>query len=235
MIIADTKSFEAVMGGALDRLVNLFGTKEKAAQMAIAKSLGAGATVVARAAKSAAPKGKRTSKGGKKTYGKTGLLKKAIKAKSGVSKKGKAFAVVGPSRDVKEDVKRGRNKSQLARPSNYAHLVEFGFNAHHRVPLITGRRHEAYVKKGVLWKPSDLARYVKKRGVAHSNFLAGKMLRYRKFMASSGQGSTRVAAQPFMSIAYASTKAAAGEAIMARYAKELEKLLAKLAKAAKKK
>ena len=234
MIIADTKSFEAVMGGALDRLVNLFGTKEKAAQMAIAKSLGAGATVVARAAKSAAPKGKRTSKGGKKTYGKTGLLKKAIKAKSGVSKKGKAFAVVGPSKDVKEDVKRGRGNEQ-ARPSQYAHLVEFGFNAHHRVPLITGRRHEAYVKKGVLWKPSDLARYVRKRGVAHSNFLAGKMLRYRKFMGGAGQGSTRVAARPFMAKAYASTKAAAGEAIMARYAKELEKILAKLAKAAKKK
>lgn len=234
MIIADTKSFEAVMGGALDRLVNLFGTKEKAAQMAIAKSLGAGATVIARAAKSAAPKGKRTAKGGKKTYGKTGLLKKAIKAKSGVSKKGKAFAVVGPSKDVKEDVKRGRGQ-QKARPSNYAHLVEFGFNAHHRVPLVTGRQQENIVKKGVLWKASDLAKYTKKSGIVSANLTTGKLLRQFKFMRGAGQGTTRVAARPFMAKAYASTKAAAGEAIMARYAKELEKLLAKLAKAAKKK
>ena len=229
MIIADAKAFVS----ELEKLRGL-GVKEKSAQMAIARSLGAGATIIARASRSVAPKGVRANGAGGKTYGKTGLLKKSIKAKNGVSKKGNAFAVVGPSRDVMADVTRGRGQ-QKARPSNYAHLVEFGFNAHHRVPLITGRRHEAYVKKGVLWKPSDLARYVRKRGVAHSNFLAGKMLRYRKFMASSGQGSTRVAARPFMSKGYASSQAAAGETIVSRYAKEYEKLLLKLAKAAKKK
>jgi len=234
MIIADTKTFEAMMGGALDRLVNLFGAKNKAAQMAIAKSLGAGAAVIARAAKSAAPKGKRTSKGGTKTYGKTGLLKKAIKAKSGVSKRGKAFAVVGPSKDVMEEAKRGRGK-QRARPSQYAHLVEFGFNAHSRVPSVKGRQQENIVKKGVLWKPSDLAKYTKKRGIVSANLSAGMKQRQMKFMASAGQKTTRVAARPYMAKAYASTKAAAGEAIMSRFTKELEKLFLKVAKGAKKK
>jgi len=234
MITADTKQLEIDLAGALMRLRSTVEVKEKTAQMLIAKSLGAGGAIIARAAKSAAPKGKRTSKGGTKTYGKTGLLKKAIKAKYGLNKKGKAFSVVGVNRNVMEDAKRGRGKER-ARPSQYAHLVEFGFSAHHRVPLITGRRHESYVKKGVLWKPSDLARYVAKRGVAHSNFLAGKAMRQQKFMASAGQGATRVAARPFMAKGYRTAQAAAGDAIVARYAKEFEKLLAKLAKGAKKK
>ena len=229
MIIAGTKGFAA----ELTKLRGL-GLKEKSAQMAIARALGAGATIIARASKSAAPKGARANGAGGKTYGKTGLLKKSIKAKSGVSKKGTAFAVVGPSRDVMADVTRGRGQ-QRARPSNYAHLVEFGFNAHSRVPLVTGRQQENIVKKGVLWKASDLAKYTKKRGIVSANLTTGKLLRQFKFMRGAGQSTTRVAARPFMAKAYASTKAAAGEAIVARYAKEFEKLLAKLAKGAKKK
>jgi len=229
MIIAGTKGFAA----ELTKLRGL-GLKEKSAQMAIARALGAGATIIARASKSAAPKGARANGAGGKTYGKTGLLKKSIKAKNGVSKKGTAFAVVGPSRDVMADVTRGRGQ-QRARPSNYAHLVEFGFNAHSRVPLVTGRQQENIVKKGVLWKASDLAKYTKKRGIVSANLTTGKLLRQFKFMRGAGQSTTRVAARPFMAKAYASTKAAAGEAIVARYAKEFEKLLAKLAKGAKKK
>ena len=229
MIIADAKAFVS----ELQKLRGL-GVKEKSAQMAIARSLGAGATIIARASRSVAPKGVRANGAGGKTYGKTGLLKKSIKAKNGVSKKGNAFAVVGPSRDVMADVTRGRGQ-QKARPSNYAHLVEFGFNAHHRVPLVTGRQHENIVKKGVLWKASDLAKYTKKSGIVSANLTTGKLLRQFKFMRGAGQGTTRVAARPFMSKGYASSQAAAGEAIVSRYAKEYEKLLSKLAKGAKKK
>ena len=229
MIIASPKAFVS----ELEKLRGL-GVKEKSAQMAIARSLGAGATIIARASRSVAPKGVRANGAGGKTYGKTGLLKKSIKAKSGVSKKGTAFSVVGPSRDVMADVTRGRGQ-QRARPSNYAHLVEFGFSAHSRVPLVTGRQQENIVKKGVLWKASDLAKYTKKRGIVSANLTKGKLLRQFRFMRGAGQGTTRVAARPFMSKGYASSQAAAGEAIVSRYAKEYEKLLLKLAKGAKKK
>jgi hypothetical protein len=66
-------------------------------------------------------------------------LKKSFIVKHGVTKKGVPYALVGPSRSVKEDVKRGR-KTIKKWPVKYAHLVEYGFLARARKAGIRKRQ-----------------------------------------------------------------------------------------------
>lgn len=208
--------------------------KDKQFANAASIALAAGGRIVAQKAKSFAPKGGRSKKGQTKTYGKSGLLKKSLAVKKGVGKTGRPYSVVGPSANVSEQVRRGK-KSTTQKPSNYSHLVEYGFKAHHRVPLVAGRTHQSIVKKGVLWQGSDLEKYVKKHQVQMASLSKGKARRAAYFMASKGQGSTTVPGQHFMQKAYDSAKGSIGPAIVIKLQAETEKAIKRLAAQAQRK
>lgn len=227
MIKADVRGFDASIKNGITNLSQVL-TKDKQFLKAEANSLGAGAKAVATKAKSLAPKGGRSKKGQTKTYGKAGLLKKAIKVRSGVSKQNAPFAVVGPSRSVQETTRRGQ-KSVMQKPSNYAHLVEFGFKAKARVPLVSGRTGESIVKKGVIWKGSDLEKYMTKQNIVKSSLNKGKLARVNAFM-PKGQKSVTVPGQKFMERAYSSSKGSIGPLIVERLKTETEKAIARIAK-----
>jgi hypothetical protein len=227
MIKANVQKFNEEMKAGIDRLGSVI-VKDKQFARAQANGLGAGAKIVAAKAKSLAPKGGKTKKGMTKTYGKTGLLKKSIKSRNGVSRKGAPFAVVGPSRSVGESVRRGKS-TVMQRPSNYAHLVEFGFKAHSRVPLVTGRQHESIVKKGVLWVSSDLDKYMKKNKIKQADLTAKQLASVDRFR-STGQKSTTVPGQFFMERAWSASKGSIGEVIVERLKIETEKAIAKIEK-----
>jgi hypothetical protein len=227
MIKANVQKFDTEMKAGIDRLASVV-VKDKQFAKAQANSLGAGAKAIAAKAKTLAPKGGRSKKGQAKTYGKSGLLKKSIKSRNGVSKKGVPFAVVGPSRSVGESVRRGKS-TIMQRPSNYAHLVEFGFKAHARVPLVTGRQHESIVKKGVLWRGSDLDRYMRKNKIKQADLSAKKLAQVDRFKAS-GQKSTTVPGQHFMERAYSASKGSIGPLIVERLSMETQKAIAKIQK-----
>jgi hypothetical protein len=227
MIKANVQKFDTEMKAGIDHLSSVI-VKDKAFAKAQANSLGAGAKAIAAKAKTLAPKGGRSKKGQAKTYGKSGLLKKSIKSRNGVSKKGVPFAVVGPSRAVGESVRRGKS-TIMQRPSNYAHLVEFGFKAHARVPLVSGRQHESIVKKGVLWRGSDLDRYMRKNKIKQADLSAKKLAQVDRFKAS-GQKSTTVPGQHFMERAYSASKGSIGPLIVERLSMETQKAIAKIQK-----
>jgi len=227
MIKANVQKFNDEMKAGIDRLATVV-VKDKQFAKAQANGLGAGAKIVAAKAKSLAPKGGKTKKGQAKNYGKSGLLKKSIKSRNGVTKKGAPFAVVGPSRSVGESVRRGKS-TIMQRPSNYAHLVEFGFKAHARVPLVTGRQHESIVKKGVVWRGSDLDRYMRKNKIKQADLSAKKLAQVNRFKAS-GQKSTTVPGKHFMEQAWSASKGSIGEVIIERLKIETEKAIAKIEK-----
>jgi hypothetical protein len=83
--------------------------------------------------------------------------------------------------------------------------VEFGFNAHARVPLVQGRNHEKFVKKGVLWKGSTLEEYISKKNIDKAKLSKGKAFRTATFIKSTGQKFTRVAGQKIVERAYQSS------------------------------
>jgi len=193
-----------------------FGEILKAAdtKKALAGALYQGGKLIASAAKKLAPKGGRKVKGSQKTYGKSGLLRRSYTTRKGVSQKGagEPYAIVGPSRTLKETVRRGKRNMDV-KPSNYAHLVEFGFNAHHRVPLVSGRNHESLVKKGVLWQGSTLQKYMKRKEIDMTKLSQGKQIRAKAFLGSAGQGMSRVPPQHIVQRAYQQTMSAAAQAI----------------------
>lgn len=232
MIKVNSSRLASDIEKGLQGLRGLVKDKQFAAAASIA--LAAGGRIVAQKAKSFAPKGGRSKKGQTKTYGKSGLLRKSLAVKKGVGKTGRPYSVVGPSANVSESVRRGR-KSVTQRPSNYSHLVEHGFRAHHRVPLVSGRNHESIVKKGVLWKGSDLEKYVKRHQVQMASLTQGKARRAARFMAGSGQGSTTVPGQHFMQKAYDSAKGSIGSAIVIKLQAETEKAIKRLAAQAQRK
>lgn len=227
MIKANVQKFDAEMKAGIDHLSSVI-VKDKAFAKAQANSLGAGAKAIAAKAKTLAPKGGKSKKGQAKTYGKSGLLKKSIKSRNGVSKKGVPFAVVGPSRAVGESVRRGR-KSVMQKPSNYAHLIEFGFKAHARVPLVSGRQNETFVKRGVLWKGSDLTKYMEKNKIQKTALNKGTLARVQAFL-PTGQKSVLVPGQHFMERAYAASKGSIGPLIVDRLSMETQKAIAKIQK-----
>jgi len=227
VIKANVQKFNAEMKAGIDHLSSVI-VKDKAFAKAQANSLGAGARAIAAKAKTLAPKGGKSKKGQAKVYGKSGLLKKSIKSRNGVSKKGIPFAVVGPSRAVGESVRRGR-KSIQQKPSNYAHLVEFGFKAHARVPLVSGRTHQDIVKRGVVWKGSDLTKYMEKHAIQKSALNKGKLSRVDAFM-PVGQKTTQVPGQRFMERAWSASRGSIGPLIVERLALEAKKAIAKIEK-----
>ena len=179
---------------------------EKDTKKGIASALYQGGKIIASRARQLAPKAARRKKKSRKAYGRTGLLRRSYTTKKGVTKKGagQPFAVVGPSKTLKKDIQRG-SKTVTIKPSNYAHLVEFGFNVHARVPLVKGRNHERFVKKGVLWKSSTLEEYINKKTIDKSKLSKGKAFRTAAFIKSTGQKSTRVAGQKIVERAYQSS------------------------------
>lgn len=199
--------------------------KDKEAKKAIAGALHQGAKIIVKQARSFAPKAGRKKRGQTKNYGKTGLLKRSYTSKKGVSKKGKGepYAVVGPSKKITDNIKRGRRIVKVY-PSNYAHLVEFGFNVHHRVPGVSGRNHEKYVKKGVLWKSSDLEKYIADKKHIYG---AWQKKRVAKFLVGSGQGTSTVAGQHIVKRAYDSTRQAVATKITSSMAEEFAKAIQK--------
>lgn len=113
--------------------------KGRVAAQAIGRALGGGLRPLLKAVKRGVPKKKRKGKRRKHIEARTGLLKKSFIVKHGVTKKGVPYALVGPSRSVKEDVKRGR-KTIKKWPVKYAHLVEYGFLARARKAGIRRRQ-----------------------------------------------------------------------------------------------
>ena len=113
--------------------------KGRLAAQAIGRALGGGLRPLLKAVKRGVPKKKRKGKRRKHIEPRTGLLKKSFIVKHGVTKKGVPYALVGPSRAVKEDVKRGR-KTIKKWPVKYAHLVEYGFLARARKAGIRKRQ-----------------------------------------------------------------------------------------------
>ena len=113
--------------------------KGRLAAQAIGRALGGGLRPLLKAVKRGVPKKKRKGKRRKHIEARTGLLKKSFIVKHGVTKKGVPYALVGPSRSVKEDVKRGR-KTIKKWPVKYAHLVEYGFLARARKAGIRKRQ-----------------------------------------------------------------------------------------------
>ena len=113
--------------------------KGRLAAQAIGRALGGGLRPLLKAVKRGVPKKKRKGKRRKHIEPRTGLLKKSFIVKHGVTKKGVPYALVGPSRSVKEDVKRGR-KTIKKWPVKYAHLVEYGFLARARKAGIRRRQ-----------------------------------------------------------------------------------------------
>lgn len=197
---------------------------EKETKNGIASALYKGGKIIASKARQLAPKAARKKKGSRKKYGATGLLRRSYTTKKGVSKKGtgQPFAVVGPSRTLKKDIVRGL-KTVTVKPSNYAHLVEFGFNAHSRVPVVQGRNHEKIVKKGVLWIGSDLEKYIKQKAIDTANFSKGKTKRHKAFVTGTGQKSTRVPGQHIVQRAYQSSLAEVRSIILANVGIEIDK------------
>jgi len=195
---------------------------------ALAGALYQGGKLIASAAKKLAPKGGRKVKGAAKTQGKTGLLRRSYTTRKGVSKRGTGdpYAIVGPSRTLKEMVRRGKRNMEV-KPSNYAHLVEFGFNAHHRVPLVTGRNHESLVKKGVLWQGSTLEKYMKRKNLELSKLSQGKQIRAKAFIGSAGQGSSRVPPQHIVQRAYQQTISAVTQVITESIGIQMDKAIEK--------
>jgi hypothetical protein len=93
------------------------------------RAVGAGARVVAKAAKPLAPR--RAAHGG--------TLKRSLGSKAGKGRRGKtiAFAVVGPRKSVERTIPRGRKAVRVV-PFFYAHLAEKGTRPH---GLGGGRKH----------------------------------------------------------------------------------------------
>ena len=118
--------------------------KARAAVAALGRALGGGLRPMLAAAKRGVPKKRRKTKKRKWFEPRTGLLKKSLVVKHGVTKKGAPFAIVGPSRKTNKDIARGPGKDGPPkpvnkRPSNYAHLVEYGFMAKARKAGQLGR------------------------------------------------------------------------------------------------
>ena len=128
-----------------------FGEILKAAdtKKALAGALYQGGKLIASAAKKLAPKGGRKVKGSQKTYGKSGLLRRSYTTRKGVSQKGagEPYAIVGPSRTLKETVRRGKRNMDV-KPSNYAHLVEFGRQTAMCIDKIAMRRRISAWRRG---------------------------------------------------------------------------------------
>jgi len=121
--------------------------KARAAVAALGRALGGGLRPMLAAAKRGVPKKKRKTKKRKWFEARTGLLKKSFVVKHGATKKGAPYAMVGPSRKVKEPVTRGR-KTIKKWPSKYAHLVEYGFMAKARKAGQIGRKKSKTSKTG---------------------------------------------------------------------------------------
>ena len=113
--------------------------KGRLAAQAIGRALGGGLRPLLKAVKRGVPKKKRKGKRRKHIEARTGLLKKSFIVKHGVTKKGVPYALVGPSRAVKESITRGR-KTIKKWPVKYAHLVEYGFLARARKAGIRRRQ-----------------------------------------------------------------------------------------------
>ena len=224
MITVKVAQMQAEIAADIARFQNLI--KASDTKKGIAGALYQGGKQIAQAARQLAPKAGRKKKGSQRTSGKTGLLRRSYTTKKGVSKKGagEPFAVVGPSRTIAENVIRGRHTVSV-KPSNYAHLVEFGFNAHHRVPLVKGRNHERLAKKGVLWQPSTLEKYMKLKNLEMQKLSKGKKIRAQAFMGSSGQGTSRVPPQHILQRAYQQTIGAATKTIMESLGVEMDKVI----------
>ena len=122
--------------------------KARAAVAALGRALGGGLRPMLAAAKRGVPKKKRKTKKRKWFEARTGLLKKSLVVKHGVTKKGAPFAIVGPSRKIKESGYRGGGEKSLKRPSHYAHLVEYGFMAKARKAGQIGRKKSTTSKTG---------------------------------------------------------------------------------------
>ena len=122
--------------------------KARAAVAALGRALGGGLRPMLAAAKRGVPKKKRKTKKRKWFEARTGLLKKSLVVKHGVTKKGAPFAIVGPSRKVKEPGYRNGGEKSLKRPSHYAHLVEYGFMAKARKAGQIGRKKSKTSKVG---------------------------------------------------------------------------------------
>ena len=228
MITVDQKSINEEIRRGLSALRTV--VKDVPAARAMATALEAGGKVIAAKARTLAPKRGRLKRGSKtKTYGKTGLLRKSIKTKKGITKKGNVpFCAIGPSKSVKEIVQRGKKQVEQ-RPAYYSHLVEYGFKAHHRVPLVTGRQHETIVKKGILWQGRDLEKYMKKTGLKKDMLTKGKAFRTAAFIASKkGQGSSSVAGKHFMQKASDQGSAASVPPIVQRLTVEMAKILKRI-------
>ena len=115
-------------------------------QKVFRKALSEGAKLIVKRARELAPgpgKAPKRRKGqakGPKVYGKSGALKKSIKAYFRRAKKSQAaYIVVGANRDYKISVRRG-TKDMYAYPKNYIHLVDRGFTAVARIPGVVGRK-----------------------------------------------------------------------------------------------
>ena len=195
---------------------------ERDTKKGIASALHKGGKIIASKAKQLAPKA--TRKKSKGRLKRTGLLRRSYTTKKGVTKKGagQPFAVVGPSKSLKKEIKRGRQVVTI-KPSNYAHLVEFGYNAHARVPLVTGRNHERFVKKSILWVPNTLEEYIKKKEIDRTKLTKGKAFRTAAFIASKGQSSVRVAGQHIVERAYKSCTGEVAAVIVQNLGIEIDK------------
>ena len=121
--------------------------KARAAVAALGRALGGGLRPMLAAAKRGVPKKKRKTKKRKWFEARTGLLKKSLVVKHGVTKKGAPFAIVGPSRKIKESGYRGDEDAEK-RPAHYAHLVEYGFMAKARKAGQIGRKKSTTSKTG---------------------------------------------------------------------------------------
>jgi len=121
--------------------------KARTAVQALGRALGGGLRPLLAKVKSSVPKKKRKTKKRKWFEARTGLLKKSFVVKHGATKKGAPYAMVGPSRKVKEPVTRGR-KTIKKWPSKYAHLVEYGFMAKARKAGQIGRKKSKTSKTG---------------------------------------------------------------------------------------
>jgi len=204
MIKINTPEFSTQIMNAVRQFLNT--ASDRDTKKGIASALYQGGKIIASKARQLAPKAPRKKKKQRKAYGRTGLLRRSYTTKKGVTKKGagEPYAVVGPSKTLKKDIVRG-NKTVTVKPSNYAHLVEFGFNAHARVPLVQGRNHEKFVKKGILWKGSTLEEYISKKNIDKAKLSKGKAFRTATFIKSTGQKFTRVAGQKIVERAYQSS------------------------------
>jgi len=132
------------LSGVLGPLARALGPEPS--QKVFRKALSEGAKIIVKRARELAPgpgKAPKRRKGqakGPKVYGKSGALKKSIKAYFRRGKKSQAaYIVVGANRDYKIPVRRGK-KDMYAYPKNYVHLVDRGFTAIARIPGVVGRK-----------------------------------------------------------------------------------------------